>query len=75
MISPAEPRRYLPCRGQAAARHPDIEQADVGPFTNGSLYRLGGIRRRGADLKPLLALDRAAHVVPGRRVVVSDQHA
>src|SRR5271165_7146952 len=69
-----QPGGNLPRRGDPAARHPDVENADIRPLANGSLHGLGGISHHRADFERLVAFERPAHVFAGRLVVVSDQH-
>ena len=70
-----QPPGYLPRRRKAAARHPDVQQAEVRPLAHGGLHGRGRISHISAHLEPAVSFQGSAHVVAGRRVVVGDQDA
>jgi hypothetical protein len=69
-----QPRADLPCGGEATAGHLDVEQADVGVVVHRGPHGFGGVRHLRADIEPVVSVERPAHVLAGRSVIIGDQH-
>ena len=70
-----QPRRDLPRRGQAAARHVDVQQGEVRLLAQSSVDRTRRVFRRGDDLEAAVLTQRRRDVLARRRVVISDKNA